>query len=50
MQHIVLPVNFDGGLSMSVLRNVQLLTKKIWGSKPISFQKAQIFKFLKPAM
>jgi hypothetical protein len=38
MQRIVLPVKFDGGLFISVLRNEQHFTKK-WGSKPISFQK-----------
>jgi hypothetical protein len=48
MRRIVLPVKFDGGLSISVLRNVQLFTKKIRGSKTISFQKAQILKPFKP--
>jgi hypothetical protein len=40
---IAVPVKFDGGLSMSFLRNEQLFTKN-WGSKPISFQKVPIFK------
>jgi hypothetical protein len=44
---IVLPVNFDGGLSISVLRNKQLFTE-IRDSKPISSQKAQIFEPFKP--
>jgi hypothetical protein len=48
MLRIVLPVKFDGGLSISVLRNEQLFTKNGGGSKPISFQKAQIFKPFKP--
>jgi hypothetical protein len=37
MLRIVLPVKFDGGLSISVFKNEQLFTKKIGGSKPMSF-------------
>jgi hypothetical protein len=43
MHCIVLPVKFDRRLAISVLRNEQLF-KKIGGSKPISFKKAQIFE------
>jgi hypothetical protein len=48
MPCIVLPVKYDGWLSILVLRNEQLFRKKIWGSKPISFQKVPIFKNISP--
>jgi hypothetical protein len=47
MHCFVFPVNFDGRLAISVPRNEQLFTKNGGGSKPISFQKAQIFKIFK---
>jgi hypothetical protein len=40
MHCIVLPVKFDSGLPISVLRNEQLFNENWEGSKPISFQKA----------
>jgi hypothetical protein len=40
---IVLPVKFDGGLSMSVLRKKQLFTKKR-GTKVYIFKKVQFSK------
>jgi hypothetical protein len=43
MQRIVMPVKFDGGLSISVLRNVQLFTK-IGGSKGDQFSKSLNFQ------
>jgi hypothetical protein len=42
---IVMNVNFDGGLSISVLINMQLFTKN-WGSKTISYQKSSNFQNL----
>jgi hypothetical protein len=47
MQRIVLPVKFDGGLYISVLRNMQLLTKKIGGSKTDQFSKSSNFQTFK---
>jgi hypothetical protein len=46
----VLPVKFDGGSFISVLRNEQLFKKKIRGSKPISFPKATFPNFSNPAI
>jgi hypothetical protein len=40
---IVLPVKFDGRLSISVLRNEQLFTKN-WGSKTEQFLKSSNFQ------
>jgi hypothetical protein len=49
MHCIVLPVKFEGGLSISVLRNEQLFTK-IGGSKPNSFQKVKFSNLSTPAI
>jgi hypothetical protein len=43
MHYIMVPVKYDGGSNMSVLRNKQLFTKK-GGPKVCIFQKVPIFK------
>jgi hypothetical protein len=45
----VLPVKFGGGLFISILRNLQLFTRKK-GFKTDQFSKAQIFKPFDPAI
>jgi hypothetical protein len=47
MHCIVVPIKVDSGLPISVLKNEQPFTKKLGGSKPISFQKAKICQFSK---
>jgi hypothetical protein len=48
MHRIVLPLKFDGGLSISVLRNKQLFEKR--EVKSSHFQKVQIFQKLSQAL
>jgi hypothetical protein len=45
IHYIVLPVKFDDGLSITVLRNVQLFTKS-WRLKTIKFSKSSDFQIL----
>jgi hypothetical protein len=44
---MVVPLNFEGRLSISVLRNEQLFTKN-WGFKTDQFPKSSNYEIFKP--